>query len=199
MIMTRYCSAAILTLSLISHTVAEPIPQAFNGRDLAGWAPDKHPECWRVEDGVLHLKNDAKQEGSVLWTEREYGDFIMELEFKFGSGTIDSGVFVREIDEQIQVGESGSLKRDMTGSPYISGKGYPVEANGVAESLKAEDWNAMKIMAVGPRYDVWLNGRYVMGYVSETAAERGPVGLQLHPNREMTMQYRNVRIADLQD
>ena len=36
----------------------------------------------------------------------------------------------------------------MTGS-YISGKGYPVEAKGVKELLKLDDWNTMKICAEG--------------------------------------------------
>ena len=62
-----------------------------------------------------------------------------------GKGTIDSGIFIRTEKQQIQIGESGSLKRDLTGSPYIPGKGYPVEAENVKELLKMDDWNTMKV------------------------------------------------------
>ena len=49
-----------------------------------------------------------KKKGSVLWTEKAYGNFMMELEFRFGEGVVDSGVHVRNKD-QIQIGISGSL------------------------------------------------------------------------------------------
>ena len=83
----------------------------------------------------------------------------------------------------------------MTGSPYIAGKGYPVEAEGVKELLKAKDWNQMKIKAVGGQYTVWLQGKQVMTYKSDTAIEEGPIGIQLHGNRVMSADFRNIRLA----
>ena len=121
----------------------------------------------------------------------------MEFDFRFGEGTIDTGVHVRTEKEQIQIGISGSLKRDMTGSPYIAGKGYPVEAEGVADLLKSKDWNTMKIQAIGKEYTVWLQGKKVMTYTSESAVEKGPVGLQLHGGKEMAADFRNLRLAEL--
>ena len=85
----------------------------------------------------------------------------------------------------------------MTGSPYIVGKGYPVEAKGVAKLLKDGSWNKMMIVAKGDNYSVWLNNRFVLNYTSETAVERGPIGLQLHPNNEMSISFRRIRIAKL--
>lgn len=171
---------------------AEPLGGAF-----AGWRPSRHADSWTVADGVLRATNDAERQGSILWTEQAHGDFVMELEFRFGAGTVDSGVFVRHEQDQIQLGESGSLKRDMTASPYIIGAGYPVEAEGVGELLRSDEWNAMLIVAVGARYDVWLNGTHVMDYTSETAIPRGPIGLQIHPDREMRIDFRNVRVVGL--
>ncbi|MEM6916075.1 MAG: family 16 glycoside hydrolase, partial [Verrucomicrobiota bacterium] len=112
------------------------------------------------------------------------------------SGTIDSGVHLRNSD-QIQIGISGSLKRDMTGSPYIPKKGYPVEAEGVAELLKMEDWNSMTITARGMDYTVSLNGKEVMNYTSDTGLEKGPIGIQLHAKRDMGIDYRNIRVVEL--
>jgi hypothetical protein len=115
-----------------------------------------------------------------------------------GEGTVDSGIFLRNDHDQIQIGISGSLQRDLTASPYIPGKGYPVEAEGVGELLRPEDWNDMTIVAIGHNYSVWLNGKHVMSYDSESAIEKGPIGIQLHPGRAMSIEYRNIRVAELQ-
>jgi len=154
----------------------------FNGKDLSGWkVPEGNDEAkwYTAKDGVLIIRSGPKQKGSILWTEKSYRNFVVELDFRMGEGTVDSGVHLRNQD-QIQIGISGSLKRDMTCSPYIPGKGYPVEAENIAKLLEQEDWNSMKIQAVGPRYTVWLNGEKVMTYESDTAIEKGPIGLQLH-------------------
>ncbi|MDF1656011.1 MAG: DUF1080 domain-containing protein [Verrucomicrobiales bacterium] len=169
----------------------------LNGTDLSGWKTPENPESWKVEEGILKVRSNEKQKGGILWTEADFEDFIVDLEFKFISGTIDSGVHLRNND-QIQIGISGSLKRDMTGSPYIaSKKGYPVEAEGVAELLKMEGWNSMKIEARGMNYIVHLNGTQVMTYTSDTGIPKGPIGLQLHAKRDMGIDFRNIRVAEL--
>ena len=172
----------------------EPI---FNGKDLSGWEVPKDNIWFSAEEGVLKIKSDPKKKGPTLWTTKEYGDFVMEFEFKMGEGTVDSGIFVRTEKEQIQIGISGSLKRDMTASPYIAGKGYPVEATGVKELLKPGDWNTMRIEARGKKYSVWLNGKQVMTYTSESAVKTGRLGIQLHPGRDMAIDYRNISAASL--
>ena len=177
--------------------VAEPeLKPIFNGKDLSGWKA-KHVECWTVKDGVLHVKNNEKQQGDILNTETSYKDFVFETDFKFGEGTVDSGILIRNGKDQIQIGMSGSLKRDMTASPYIPGKGYPVEAEGVKDLLKADDWNTLRVRAIGPKYTTWLNGKEVMNYTSTSAGEEGPVGLQLHSKRVMHIMFRNIRIASV--
>ena len=176
---------------------AGDLPSAFNGKDLKGWKAPEGNIWWNVKDGILKVQSGPNRKGSTLWTVKEYGNFIMEFEFRMGEGTVDSGIYVRYDREQIQIGISGSLKRDMTASPYIGGKGYPVEAEGVKELLKLDDWNAMTIVAKGKNYTVWLNGKHVMSYDSESAIMKGPLGIQLHGNRDMSIDYRRITIAEL--
>mgnify|MGYP001250716901 FL=1 len=171
----------------------------FNGKDFSGWkVPEEARACWIAENGILKVRSSPEKKGSTLWTTTEFKDFVMTFEFKMGEGTIDSGIFMRNDHDQIQIGISGSLKRDMTASPYIPGKGYPVEAKGVKELLKTDDWNSMKIEATGKTYISWLNGKKVMTYTSESAVEKGPVGIQLHGNRDMAIDYRNIKIASVE-
>ena len=169
----------------------------FNGKDLTGWDVPDNNIWFTVKDGVLKLENGPQKKGQTLWTSDEYENFEMEFDFKMGKGTVDSGVYVRNSREQIQIGISGSLKRDMTGSPYISGKGYPVEAKGVKELLKLDDWNTMKICAEGKKYTLWLGGEKIMTYESDSAIKKGKIGIQLHGNRVMSIEYRNLKARSL--
>ena len=170
----------------------------FNGKDFTGWAVPADNKVWfKVEDGLLRVQSGPKKKGQTLWTEEKYKDFVMEFDFKMGEGTVDSGIFIRTEKQQIQIGISGSLKRDMTGSPYIPGKGYPVEAEGIKELLKLKDWNTMKISAKGGQYVVWLNGKQVLDYTSEKPAKEGPIGIQLHGGKVMGIDYRNMKAARL--
>ncbi|MBT8184018.1 MAG: DUF1080 domain-containing protein, partial [Eudoraea sp.] len=174
----------------------EPI---FDGDDLEHWQIPENNIWWNMEAGTLWAKSDPDKKGSILWTKAKYKDFVVQMDFKFGGGTVDSGIFMRGDDEknpQIQIGESGSLKRDMTASPYVPKSGYPVEADGIKELLKMDDWNTIKAMAIGNTYKVWLNGTEVMNYTLDDANLEGPIGLQLHPNRDMSIQFKNILVAE---
>jgi hypothetical protein len=195
---TKLLGVFMLSIILAMVPAKEPkMKKIFNGKNLKGWVIPENNIWWSATDGILTAKSGPDKKGSILWTKKEYGDFFVQADFKMGGGTVDSGIFIRSEDQQIQIGESGSLKRDMTASPYIPGKGYPVEAEGIKELLKMDDWNTMKVKAEGNKYTVWLNGEEVMNYTSENVPEKGQIGLQLHPNREMDIEFRNIMVAEL--
>ncbi len=174
---------------------APPVP-IFDGKSLEGWRIEK-AAYWTARNGILTGESDDKKSGSNLWTTKEYKNFTFETEFRY-SGTIDSGVFLRNSDDQIQIGVSVSLKRDMTGSPYIAAaRKYPVEAEGVADLLNEGKWNRIKITAIGATYQVELNGKKVVEYTSGSASEAGPIGLQIHPNLLMKIEFRNMTVSEI--
>ncbi len=189
----------LLLLLLLAVPLSAKSSSLLNDEDLTGWKIPKGNDqagWYKVRDGILKLRSGPKKKGSVLWTEKDYQDFELNLEFRFVDGTIDSGIHLRNSD-QIQIGISGSLKRDMTCSPYIPGKGYPVEAKNVKKLLQAKEWNQIKIRAVGPKYTTWLQGKEVMNYESSSAVKMGPIGIQLHGNRNMKIDFRSVSIKEL--
>lgn len=169
----------------------------FNGKNLKGWVVPAPESCWTVSKGVLLVKSEPAKKGAILWTEKSYQNFVLQAEFLMGEGTVDSGFFLRSENDQIQIGISGSLKRDMTGSPYIPKLRYPVEATGVVDLLKLKDWNTLKIKVIGNTYTAYLNGKQVMTYTSEGMAASGPIGIQLHPGNEMSISYRKIVLAEL--
>lgn len=194
----------ILLACFVMHGAAQTTdPQMtilFDGSDLDHWEVPKDNVWWSIDSGTLWAKSDPDQKGSILWTKKTYRNFVVQMDFKFGEGTVDSGIFMRGDDErnpQVQIGESGSLKRDMTGSPYVPKQGYPVEAKGISELLRMKDWNTIRATAIDNIYTVWLNGTKVMTYTLEDANLEGPIGIQLHPNREMSIQFRNISAGEL--
>lgn len=164
---------------------------------LAGWKVPENNIWYGVKNGVLHIQSGPDKKGSILWTDKKFQNFKIKLQFKMGDGTVDSGVFLRGENDQIQIGISGSLKRDMTASPYIPKLRYPVEAKDVAKILKPKDWNSMEIEVVDKSYSVLLNNKLVMTYTSEEIPSEGPIGLQLHPGNVMSIDYKKIKVKIL--
>ena len=56
----------------------------FNGKDLSGWVvPEGDGGHWKVVDGVIDYDSLSEAKGSKnLATEREFGDFILKIEWR---------------------------------------------------------------------------------------------------------------------
>ena len=202
---TRLAISTLSVLCLLSSSllgkkdISKESSDLLGKHGLKGWKVPEGNEAskwYQVNNNILEVRSGSKKKGSVLWTKKQYQDFEVSLEFRFIDGIIDSGIHLRNSD-QIQIGISGSLKRDMTCSPYIPGKGYPVEAKNIKKLLKPKDWNQMRIRAVGQNYTVWLQEEEVMKYKSSSAKEKGPIGIQLHGSRNMKIDFKDILVKEL--
>jgi hypothetical protein len=171
----------------------------FNGKDLTGWqVPDPNP-FWRVEHGVLIGENDPARKGHVLYTQKPYKNFILELEARW-SGEIDSGIMLRRPELQLQIGISRSLKKVMTCSFYTNGREKypePGQAKELQKYLKPGHWNKIRLEAKDDRFKVWLNGHEVVQCEDPRFPEPYAIGLQIHPGLKMKIEFRNIRLEDL--
>lgn len=189
--------AATLALNVTVRAANDPVPlpAIFNGKDFTGWkVPEPNP-FWKVVDGVIVGENNEAKKGSMLWTEKAYGDFVLECEARW-SGEIDSGIMLRKPELQLQMGISRSLKRDLTGSFYTGGaEKYPEagQAKNLAQHFKPGDWNHYRLEARGDTFTVWLNGVQVSQYTNAKYAGPAPIGLQIHPGLAMRVEFRNLR------
>jgi len=198
------CPLLLLMLCLVTPGVTSAqesgLKPAFNGKDLSGWQVPSPNPFWRVEDGVLVGENDEKLKGHVLFTAKSYRDFVIEAEVRW-NGEIDSGFIFRKPELQLQIGVSRSLKKDMTCSFYTGGQEkYPEagQAKDLASALKAGDWNKIRLQVKGDTFTTWLNDRQVSEYKTAKFPEAAPVGLQIHPGLKMKVEFRNIRLRELE-
>ena len=198
--------SVLLPFALASAAFAsEPkLTPLFNGKDFTNFKSEGAAEFWRIENGVLIGENNAAQKGHMLWTKKEYKDFVIEFDARWKGTTprgVDTGVEMRKPHIQLQLGVSGSLRVDMTGSFYTGGKpAYPEvgQAKNAKELLRPEgEWNTFRIQAKGDTFTCWINGKKASEYTDKKFNGAAPLGLQIHGSVVMKCEYRNIRIAEL--
>ena len=120
---------------------------------------------------------------------------LFPLVLRVSSGTVDSGVFLRKPELQVQLGQSNSLKVETTCCFYMDIKGdiYPQagRGNGVAPLLKDGEWNTLRVSAHGDRFEVCLNGTKTTDYTNAAYPGAAPLGLQVHPGLAMSVQFKD--------
>ncbi|MCA9431302.1 MAG: DUF1080 domain-containing protein [Candidatus Omnitrophica bacterium] len=160
--------------------------------DTSGWenlfAPDlsntEAPEgIWTVEDGVLTASEDE-----AIWTKKDYGDFILDLEFKTAPET-NSGVLVRCSDTkdwipntiEIQIADDHSEKWGSAPKTWQCGAVFGHLPASKQMVKKPGEWNRMTVKCVGQQMDVVLNGEHIisMDMSKWTSAKTNPDGSEI--------------------
>jgi hypothetical protein len=184
----------------------------FNGKDLDGWRPVMGEANFEIKDGEIVGIAKSNTPNTFLITEKEYSDFILELELKIEDLSSNSGVMVRgQFDQEARDGnglvygyqiEADPTERAWSGGLYDEARRgwlYPLDLNPEAKSaFKMNDWNHYRIECIGNEIKSWINGKEV-AYVVDEMDHKGHIGLQVHsinnPEDEGNKTYfRKVRI-----
>ena len=193
---------------------ADGFRSLFNGRNLDGWANvNCAPETWSVTNGLIHCT--GKPIGA-LRTERQYENFIMELDWRHLRNGGNAGIFIwsspiswpgvpflRAIE--VQVLENGYGKSDWytthgdvfpihgsTMEPFGRHNGtrsFPSEER----SKPTPEWNHYRIVATNGVLRLSVNGREVSGG-SNCNWRKGYIGLE---SEGSPVEFRNIRIMEL--
>lgn len=213
---------AILLLAGSSLRAAEELQPLFNGRNLEGWVQRGGKATYAVEDGVIVGTTILKTPNSFLCTQREYGDFILELEVRADEG-LNSGIQIRSqcFDEPTpffwegktntisagrvhgyQVEVDHRPERRWSGGIYDEGRRgwlFPLGTNSPAgQAYKFGEWNHFRIVCNGPSIKTWVNGVSAAD-LWDAQTLKGFIGLQVHSAKQAGLQvrFRNIRLQDL--
>jgi len=182
----------------------------FDGETLSGWVQRGGQAIYKVEDGAIVGITVPNTPNSFLCTEKTYGDFILELDFKVDPA-LNSGVQIRsqslpEYQDgrvhgyQVEIDPSA---RAYTGGIYDEARrGWLVDLKENEEARKAfkqNEWNHFRIEAVGETIQTWLNG-VPAASLKDSMTPSGFIALQVHATQSeqpMEVRWRNIRIRDL--
>jgi hypothetical protein len=104
-----------LVLVLLPFTIraSDDFKPIYNGSDLSSWhIKDSKVQLWQTRDEILHCEKGEKGEngGGWLTTDKEYGDFILKLEWRIPAGG-NSGVGLRYPKEGEPAHEGMEIER----------------------------------------------------------------------------------------
>jgi len=173
----------------------------FDGKSLEGWECDPVEQTgdWIAVDGEL-LGENPTEEGSIIWTTQNYRDFEVDLDYITMTDDYDTGIFIRGLTHQVQIGISRSLQKDMTACIYApkDEKGsYPGQTDKVTDIHKIGEWNHLKVIVSGKRIQTILNEEPMVDYTGIALVDEGPIGLQLHGGVHMSVKFRNIKVREL--
>jgi hypothetical protein len=181
----------------------------FNGKDLKGWRQLNGKAKYEVEGGVIVGTTLAGEPNSFLATEKDYGDFILELELMADS-TMNSGIqFRSESRPDYQNGrvhgyqmEVDPSVRAWSGGIYDEGRRlwlYTLDFNPAARpAFRRAGWNRYRIEAIGKDVRTYVNG-VPAAHLIDTLETRGFIALQVHSisrpeDQGRQVRWRNIRI-----
>jgi hypothetical protein len=176
---------ALINKYLIEMAAGVGFKPLFNGRDLAGWqglvenpiarakmrpaelaqkqveADRKVAGNWSVKDGCIWFNGS----GNNLCSVKEYGNFELLVDWKISKAG-DSGIYLRG-SPQVQIWDTSRIE---VGAQVGSGGLYnnlihPSKPLCVADN-PVGDWNTFRIVMIGEKVSVWLNGVIVTDNVT---------------------------------
>ena len=165
----------------------------FDGKTLNGWMRLAGKADYSVENGMIVGTAVLNSGNTFLATQKEYGDFILELDIKIESPKGNSGVQTRShydpsghegkglvYGRQVEVDPSD---RKWSGGIYDEGRRqwlYPLTLNTKAQdAFKVTEFNHYKIECIGNEMKTWVNGIPV-AYLVDTLDAKGFIALQVH-------------------
>lgn len=197
----------------------------FDGKTLNGWEQRGGEAEYLVEDGMIVGTTVPNTPNSFLCTEKDYGDFILELDFKVAP-EMNSGVQIRSqcYEKDVETEIKGKKKKFPAGRVH----GYQVEIdpseraytggiydegrrgwlNDLAENeparqaFKQNEWNHFRVECKGDSIKTWLNG-VPAADLKDAMTPKGFIGLQVHgigkhPERlGKQVRWKNIMIKEL--
>ncbi|MDB5306163.1 MAG: hypothetical protein JWO38_365 [Gemmataceae bacterium] len=185
----------------------------FNGKSLDGWKvfdgdPKRAATKFEVtRDGELGAKNGPGD----LQTEKQFDNFVLQLECKTNGKWLNSGIFFRCLPNQYQQGYETQIQNGYLGDDRSKPVDYGTGAiyrRVAARKVVSNDneWFTMTVVANGPHIATWVNGYQTVAWTDDRKPAdnarqglktgKGHLSIQGHdPTTDLL--FRNIRIAEL--
>ena len=184
----------------------------FDGKTFNGWKKITGSAEYKIENGAIVGITVPNTPNTFLVTEKEYGDFVLELEVKIEDTTSNSGIqFRSHYDPAMNNGkgrvygyqyELDPSSRKWTGGLYDEGRRdwlYPLMLHSSAQNAyKHGGFNKVRIECIGNNLKTWVND-IPAAYVIDTFDKKGFIALQVHAINNPNMAgrkiyWKNIRI-----
>jgi len=217
---TQTAATLLLLLGVFGLTACSGLPfttseadawrPLFDGKSLDGWVQRNGEANYSVEDGAIVGSTVLNTPNSFLCTDRDYADFILELEFLVDEG-LNSGIQIRSLSlpehnngrvhgYQVEIDPSA---RAWTAGIYDEGRrGWLADLKENEPARKAfrhGEWNHIRIHAEGDSMRTWLNG-VPAADLTDSMTPSGFIALQVHSTKHptpLTVRWRDIRIQEL--
>ncbi|WP_417849899.1 family 16 glycoside hydrolase [Thalassoglobus sp.] len=201
--------ACFVLIATTSVSIGGETVDLFNGKNFDGWVQHGGKAEYTIEGDVIVGTSVPDTPNSFLCTEKHYGDFILEVEFKVDPG-LNSGVQIRsnvydedrEVETKSSDGKTRKRKvaagrvhgyqveidpspRAWSGGIYDEGRrGWLNNLEGeknkpAREAFKQNEWNHYKVAAIGDSIKTWING-VPAADLKDDMTPSGFIALQVH-------------------
>ncbi|MBL7745778.1 MAG: DUF1080 domain-containing protein [Chitinophagaceae bacterium] len=184
----------------------------FDGKTFTGWKKLAGSAEYSIGNGIITGITVPNTPNTFLVTEKEYEDFILELEVLIEDTTSNSGIQFRSHFDP--AGNNGKGKvfgyqyeldpssRRWTGGLYDEGRRdwlYPLMLHPAGQNAyKHGVFNKVKIECIGSNIKTWVNN-IPAAYIVDTVDRKGFIALQVHSISRPDMagrkiHWKNIRI-----
>lgn len=186
--------------------------ELFDGKTFNGWKKLAGNAEYTITNGVITGTTVPNTPNTFLVTEKEYSDFILELEVMIEDTTSNSGIqFRSHFDPAANNGkgrvygyqyELDPSVRKWTGGLYDEGRRdwlYPLMLNPSGQhAYRHGVFNKVRIECIGTTIKTWVNN-IPAAYLVDTFDRKGFIALQVHSISKPEMagrkiHWKNIRI-----
>ena len=211
----------LLPFLCLTPIAAQGTDPLFNGKNLDGWINVNCAEStWTVRDEMIVCSG---QPTGLLRTDRQFQNFVLEVEWRFTNPGGNAGIFVwadpiattgqpftRSVEVQVMDGE-GDLQSQIARNAYTThGDVFPIWGATMvpdrphprgsqrclpteARSKPAGEWNQYKIICIDGTLRLSVNGKFVSGG-TEINPRKGYICLEAEGAEVM---FRNFKLTEL--
>jgi hypothetical protein len=185
----------------------------FDGQSLTGWVGNK--SSYLVKEGMIVIEPKGGGGGN-LYTEKEYGNFILRFEFQLTPGA-NNGLGIHAplegdaayVGKEFQILDNEAEKYAGLQTYQYHGSLYGVMSAKRGFLLPTGEWNQQEVRINHPYVTVILNGEVILEGNYLEASQSGTLDKKEHPGLNRSrghigflghgdlVRFRNIKIKEL--